>query len=88
MIGSDVTRAFQRLLAAAGLPRMRFHDRRHGAASLLLAQGVSPRVIQDMLGHSTITTTMSVYAHVIPELQRDAAARMDAILSPKGSATG
>ncbi len=65
-----------------------FHDLRHGAASLLLAQGVSPRVIQDMLGHSTITTTMSVYAHVIPELQRDAAARMDAILSPKGSATG
>ncbi len=88
MIGSDVTRAFQGLLAAAGLPRMRFHDLRHGAASLLLAQGVSPRVIQDMLGHSTITTTMSVYAHVIPELQRDAAARMDAILSPKGSATG
>jgi len=88
MIGSDVTRAFQRLLAAAGLPRMRFHDLRHGAASFLLAQGVSPRVIQDMLGHSTITTTMRVYAHVIPELQRDAAARMDAILSPKGSATG
>ena len=76
------------VLAAAGLPRMLFHDLRHGAASLLLAQGVSPRVIQDMLGHSTITTTMSVYAHVIPELQRDAAARMDAILSPKGSATG
>ncbi len=39
-------------------------------------------------GPSTITTTMSVYAHDIPELQRDAAARMDAILSPKGSATG
>lgn len=79
--GPDTTRAFQRLLAAAGLPRMRFHDLRHGAASLLLAQGVSPRVIQDMLGHSTITTTMGIYAHVIPELQRDAAARMDAILS-------
>ena len=88
MIGSDVTRAFQRLLGAAGLPRIRFHDLCHGAASLLLAQGVSPRVIQDMLGHSTITTTMRVYAHVIPELQRDAAARMDAILSPEGSATG
>lgn len=81
MLGSDVTRAFQRLLRAAGLPAMRFHDLRHGAASLLLAQGVHPRVVMEMLGHSTITLTMNVYSHVIPDLQREAADKMEAALS-------
>lgn len=86
MHAGDVTRALQRLLAAAGLPRMRFHDLRHGAASLLLAQGVAPRVVMEILGHSTIALTMNVYSHVIPALERDAADRMDAILSNTGEA--
>jgi integrase len=59
---------------------MRFHDLRHGAASLLLAQGVHPRVVMEMLGHSTITLTMNVYSHVIPDLQREAARKMEAVL--------
>ena len=80
MIGSDVTRHFQALLRAAGLPPMRFHDLRHGAASLLLAQGVHPRVVMEMLGHSTITLTMNVYSHVIPDLQREAAEKMETAL--------
>jgi integrase len=80
MDGADVTRRFQRLLAAAGLPRMRFHDLRHGAASLLLAQGVHARVVMEMLGHSTIALTMNTYSHVIPELQREAAYQMEAVL--------
>ena len=80
MDGADVTRRFQRLLAAAGLPRMRFHDLRHGAASLLLAQGVHARVVMEMLGHSTIALTMKTYSHVIPELQREAADQMEAVL--------
>jgi integrase len=81
MHAGDVTKRLQALLAAAGLPRMRFHDLRHGAASLLLAQGVAPRVVMEVLGHSTIALTMNVYSHVIPALERDAADRMDAILS-------
>ena len=80
MDGADVTRRFQRLLAAASLPRMRFHDLRHGAASLLLAQGVHARVVMEMLGHSTIALTMNTYSHVIPELQREAADKMEAVL--------
>ena len=80
MMGSEVTRRFQALLAAAGLPRMRFHDLRHGAASLLLAQGVHPRVVMEMLGHSTITLTMNTYSHVIPDLQREAATKLEAVL--------
>jgi integrase len=81
MIGSDVTRRFQALLRGAGLPPMRFHDLRHGAASLLLAQGVHPRVVMEMLGHSTITLTMNVYSHVIPDLQREAATKMEAVFN-------
>ena len=80
MDGADVTRRFQRLLADAGLPRMRFHDLRHGAASLFLAQGVHARVVMEMLGHSTIALTMNTYSHVIPELQREAADQMEAVL--------
>ena len=80
MVGAEVTRRFQALLGAAGLPAMRFHDLRHGAASLLLAQGVHPRVVMEMLGHSTITLTMNTYSHVIPDLQREAATKMEAAL--------
>ena len=46
---------------------MRFHDLRHACASFLLAEGVSPRVAMEILGHSQISTTMDIYAHVIPE---------------------
>lgn len=77
----NVTRELQRILALAGLPRLRFHDLRHTAATLLLAQGVHPRVVMETLGHSTIAMTMNVYSHVIPELQRDAARKMDAVLA-------
>jgi integrase len=79
--GTNVTHRLQRLLAEAGLPRMRFHDLRHAAASLLLAQGVSPRVVMEILGHSQIGLTMNTYAHVIPSLQQDAADLMDRLLS-------
>ncbi len=59
---------------------MRFHDLRHGAASLLLAQGVHPRIVMEKLGHTTITLTMNTYSHVIPDLQREAATKMEAVL--------
>ena len=80
MIAGDVTARFQRLLRGAGLPRMRIHDLRHGAASLLLSQGVHPRVVMQMLGHSTISLTLNVYSHVIPQLERDAADLMEVAL--------
>jgi integrase len=79
--GSTVTHRFQAALKTAGLRRIRFHDLRHSCATLLLAQGVHPRVIMEILGHSQISVTMNLYAHVIPAMQKEVAGRMDAILS-------
>ena len=74
--GTAVTKGFHELLDRAGLPQRRFHDLRHSCATLLLVQGVSPRVVMDLLGHSQIGLTMNTYSHVIPDLRRDAAQRM------------
>lgn len=76
----NVTRRFHALIVKAGLPHQRFHDLRHLCASLLLAQGVPPRVVMETLGHSQISLTMNTYSHVMPSLQREAADRMDAFL--------
>ena len=65
----------------AGLPRQRFHDLRHACASLLLVQGVAPRVVMETLGHSQISLTMNTYSHVMPALGREAAERMDELLA-------
>ena len=59
------------------LPRVRFHDLRHSHATQLLADGVHPKIAQERLGHSTITTTMDLYSHVTDTMQADAAARLD-----------
>lgn len=78
---SFVTHHLQKLLARAGLRHQRFHDLRHACASLLLAQGVSARVVMDLLGHSQISLTLNTYSHVVPSLREDAADRMDSLLT-------
>ena len=74
-----ITREFRALLTAAGLPPIRLHDLRHSCATLLLVQGVNPRVVMETLGHSQVSLTLNTYSHVLPALQRDAANKMDAI---------
>ena len=75
----SVTHQFTLLLGrATDLPRVRFHDIRHSHATQMLADGIHPKVMQERLGHSTITTTMDLYSHVTDTMQADAAARMDA----------
>lgn len=81
--GTVVSHQFHKLLDMAGLPQRRFHDLRHSCATLLLAQGVPARVVMEVLGHSQIGLTMNTYAHVIPELRRDAARRMDEMLNER-----
>jgi integrase len=60
---------------------MRFHDLRHSAATLLIAQGVHPRTVMEILGHSQIAITMNLYGHTLPELHDEAAEKMDAPFS-------
>lgn len=76
-----LTRRLRKILREAALPEMTYHELRHGAASLMAAQGVPPRICMEILGHSQISTTMEIYAHVAPELQREAAERMDAVFA-------
>lgn len=78
--GFHVLRRFKALLTEAGLPTMRYHDLRHGAASLMAAQGVPARVAMELLGHSQISTTMNIYTHVTADAQRDAVERVGAAL--------
>jgi integrase len=72
--------SFPALIVRADVPRIRFHDLRHSAATLLLGQGVHPKIVSEMLGHSTIAITLDLYSHVTPTMQRDAAAVLDAVL--------
>ncbi len=72
---------FKRVLDEAGLPDSRFHDLRHSAASLLLAQGTHPRMVMELLGHSQMALTMDTYSHVMPAMMRETAESMDAILA-------
>lgn len=77
----SLARSFKALLPKAGLPDIRFHDLRHSAASLLLAQGVPMRAVMELLGHSNISTTADIYSHVMPAMMREVAEKMEAILN-------
>ena len=80
----NLLRLLDQLIAAAGVRRIRFHDLRHTCASLLLAQGVPPRVVMDVLGHSQFAITMDLYSHVMPTALREAADAMDRVLDQGG----
>ncbi|MHB8648122.1 MAG: tyrosine-type recombinase/integrase [Thermomicrobiales bacterium] len=78
--GNLLRRSYRPLLARAGLPRIRFHDLRHTAATLLLEAGTHPRVVAERLGHSTPSLVMNVYSHVTDRMQSQATATIDRIL--------
>ena len=77
---TNLRRDFDALIVKAGVRRIRFHDLRHTCAYLLMAQGVSPRVVMDMLGHSTLSVTMDLYSHVMPSALLDASRAIDIAL--------
>ena len=76
----NMIRHFKSALVAAGLPDIRVHDLRHSHASLLLASGVNPKVVQERLGHASITLTLQTYSHTIPSLGQQAADKLDEIM--------
>lgn len=74
----SLTHAFRREVSRLeGFPHVRFHDLRHTHATQLLVAGVHPKVVQERLGHSTITTTLDLYSHVTETMQKDAAVRLN-----------
>lgn len=75
-----VNRSFKPLLKRAGLPSIRFHDLRHTCATLLLAKGVHPKLVQTLLGHASIGITMDLYSHWAPAMGDQVAAAMEDVL--------
>ncbi len=80
----DMRDAFHRLLEKAGLPDMHIHDLRHTASTLWQSLGIDAKVRQEMLGHSTLDMTMTVYSHVLPSMQKDATERMNGLFQDPG----
>ncbi|GLV56346.1 site-specific integrase [Dictyobacter sp. S3.2.2.5] len=78
----SVSRYFELALKKAGLEHIRFHDLRHSAASILMAMNVHPKVVQELLGHSSISITMNIYSHTDPSLQRQAMDDLDTKFKP------
>jgi len=74
---STITHTFKKILKRAGLPTLRFHDLRHTHASLMLKQGIHPKIVSERLGHSNIGITLDTYSHVMPGLQEAAALRFE-----------
>jgi len=81
----EINRTLTHALEAAGLPHIRVHDLRHTVASILLEAGTHPKIVQELLGHSTIRLTLDTYSHLTPALHRQAARTMDMVLA---TATG
>src|SRR5712691_1625383 len=69
-------------IAVRNARSIRFHDLRHTAATLLLASGVNVKVVSEMLGHSSVSINLSIYAHVLPHMQQSAVNAMDRLFGP------
>ena len=78
-VSNFLPRDFYPLLQRAGLSRMRFHDLRHSAATLLLELGIHPKVVSEMLGHSQIGITLDLHSHVTATMQQHAVAALDGL---------
>ena len=77
---SEMARNFRKLIESTDLPYIRFHDLRHTHATLLLQQGVHPKIVSERLGHSTIGITMDTYTHVLPNMQKEAAQQFEQLI--------
>ena len=72
--------AFNQAVKAAGVPKIRFHDLRHGHATMALLAGIHPKIVSERLGHSTVSITLDIYSHALPSLQREAAETVAALI--------
>ena len=77
---TEMARNYRKMVDISGLPYIRFHDLRHTHATLLLKQGVHPKVVSERLSHSTIGITMDTYTHVLPNMQKEAAQLLEQLI--------
>jgi integrase len=77
---NSLTHEWVRLIGQTSLPRLRLHDLRHAHATHLLAAGINPKIASERLGHSKVGITLDLYSHVMPGMQEDAVAKVDAAL--------
>jgi len=82
---NTVTRAWVNLAIKVGIKRIRFHDARHTHASLMLKQGIHPKIVQERLGHASIAMTLDTYSHIVPGIQEAAALSFDNLVNNSGS---
>ena len=71
--------AWRRLIRKHGFPPIRFHDLRHAHATLMLLQGVHPKIVSERLGHASIGITLDTYSHVLPSMQAQAVEAFDLV---------
>ncbi len=81
----NILRHFQALLKKLDLPVIPFHNLRHTCASYHLAAGTNPRVVSELLGHSSVGITLATYSHLLPGVAEEAARRIDDIFGPQNS---
>ena len=75
-----VKRHFKPILEKEGFPDIRLYDLRHTCATLLLSQGVNPKIVSERLGHASTTLTMDIYSHVLPDMQKEASEKLQDII--------
>jgi len=75
-----ISSKFGQLIRRLGMQHIRFHDLRHTHATWLLKIGVHPKVVQERLGHGTISITLDTYSHILPTMQKEAAGKIGTIL--------
>jgi integrase len=83
--GLPLDYGWYRFAKRSGLPHVRFHDLRHAHATLMLLQGVHPKVVSERLGHASIGITLDTYSHVLPTMQADAVRAYDEPFPPVGT---
>ena len=84
LLPNTVTHNWIKLVRRTGLSGIRLHDARHSHASLMLKQGIHPKIVQERLGHASIQVTLDTYSHVVPGLQEAAAEGFDQIIHDRG----
>ena len=83
LLPNTVSRAWIKLVRRTGLKSIRLHDARYSHTSLMLKQGIHPKIVQERLGHANVQITLDTYSHVAPGLQQAAAQRFDEVFTTK-----